>query len=340
MMRDFPSCFGESGVQIANSSSSLARSSPQNSVTCIYKSKVRGRPCLITVTWTKTLVGQGLTVSILVDDHGGDPPSSSRSLCRVEIKPWLLISKHRGCRKAPLSSSVSSTLDVHWDLSHAKFGAAPEPVQDYYVAVKDDRDVVLLLGDMEKEANKKLAGLGWDCDNAVLVGKRENVFGKKSYCTRAQFLDKGQAHSVVIECDQGGGALAEPCLVIRIDDRDVVRVRRLRWKFRGNCTIDVDGTGVEVLWDVHNWLFGGDCVGSNYGVFLFQTCPFPAESNNDKFCGSSSSNVSKPSCISSWWTSSSSSSSRGIEDDPHHQHQLQLQQGLGFSLILYAWKSE
>ncbi|KAI6695559.1 hypothetical protein NL676_023269 [Syzygium grande] len=291
MMRDFPSCFGESGVQIADSSSSLARYSPQNTVTCIYKSKIRGRPCLITVTWTKTLMGQGLTVSILVDDGGGDHPNSSRSLCRVEIKPWLLISKHRGCRKAPLSSSDSSTVDVHWDLSNAKFGAAPEPVQDYYVAVKDDRDVVLLLGDMEREAYKKLAGLGWARDNAVLVGKRENVFGKKSYCTRAQFRDKGQAHSVVIECDPGGGTPAEPCLVIRIDDRDV-------------------------------------------------TCPFWAESDAEKFCGSSSSSVSKPSCISSWWSASSPSSSRGIEDDPHHRHQLQLQQGLGFSLILYAWKSE
>ncbi|KAJ4956031.1 hypothetical protein NE237_012814 [Protea cynaroides] len=47
------------------------------------------------------------------------------------------------------------------------------------------------------------------------------------------------------------------------------QVKHLRWKCRGNQTILVDGLPVEVLWDVHNWLFG-IVLGS--AVFIFQTC--------------------------------------------------------------------
>jgi hypothetical protein len=45
-MRDFPSCFGENGVQVADSSSSSADKAVQNVVTYLYQCKLRGRSCL------------------------------------------------------------------------------------------------------------------------------------------------------------------------------------------------------------------------------------------------------------------------------------------------------
>ncbi|KAJ9540964.1 hypothetical protein OSB04_027470 [Centaurea solstitialis] len=57
--------------------------------------------------------------------------------------------------------------------------------------------------------------------------------------------------------------------------RDLDRVKRPRWKFRGNYTILVDGLPVEVYWDVYDWFNnnggGGKLIGGNV-VFLFQTC--------------------------------------------------------------------
>jgi hypothetical protein len=44
---------------------------------------------LITITWTKNLMGQGLSVGI--DDL------SNQCLCKVDIKPWLF-SKRKGSK--------------------------------------------------------------------------------------------------------------------------------------------------------------------------------------------------------------------------------------------------
>ncbi|OVA18850.1 Protein of unknown function DUF868 [Macleaya cordata] len=297
-MRDFPSCFGENGVQVADSSSSTSKTA-QNLVTCVYQSTLHGRSCLINVTWSKNLMGQGLSVG--VDDL------TNQCLCKVDIKPWLF-SKRKGCKSL---EADKSKVDIFWDLSLAKFGSGPEPLEGFYLAVVFDREMVLLLGNLTKEAYKKTNLAPIPC-NGAFIAKREHIFGKKVYCTKAQFFDNGQIHDVLIECDTIG--LREPCLVIRIDSKTVMQVKRLRWKFRGNQTILVDGLPVEVFWDVHNWLFGA--LGN--AVFMFQTC-LSAEK-------SWVSNTSSDSTVMPW------SCSETFRDS-------QLQ-GLGFSLILYAWKNE
>ena len=87
-MRDFPSCFGENGVQVADSSSSSSTTkAAQNVVTCVYQCKLHGRSCLITITWTKSLMGQGLSIGI--DDL------ANQCLCKVDIKPWLFSKKKK-----------------------------------------------------------------------------------------------------------------------------------------------------------------------------------------------------------------------------------------------------
>ncbi|KAF6144867.1 hypothetical protein GIB67_001878 [Kingdonia uniflora] len=299
-MRDFPSCFGENAVQIADSSSSTSRTA-QNLVTCVYQSRLQGRSYSINVTWSKNLMGQGLSVGI--------DGSSNQCVCKVDIKPWLF-SKRKGSKHL---DTDTSKVDIYWDLSSAKFGSGPEPLEGFYVAVVFYGEIVLLLGDMVKEVYKKttLAPLP---PKTVFVAKREHIFGKKCYVTRAQFYDKGKTHDVTIECDVVG--LNDPCLLIRVDSKTVVQVKRLKWKFRGNQTILVGGVAVEVFWDVHNWLFGTT---QGNAVFMFQTCR-PTE----KLWASN--NTSCEPTILPW------SCSQTFKDS-------QLQ-GLGFSLILYAWRND
>lgn len=304
IMRDFPSCFGENGVQVADSSSSSSSSAAkaaQNMVTCVYQCRLQGRSCLITVTWTKNLMGQGL--SVVIDDL------ANNCLCKVDIKPWLF-SKRKGSKNLEVDSGK---IDICWDLSNARFGVGPEPVEGYYLAVAFEQEMVLLLGDLKKEAIKKIDTSAQLNSNAVLIAKREHIVGKKFYGAKAQFCDKGRMHDVVIECDTVD--LMDPCLVIRIDSKTVMQVKRLKWKFRGNHTILVDGLPVEVFWDVHNWLFG-NALGN--AVFMFQTCL-----SAEKLWANQS--VIDPSAL-TW------SYSQKFRD--HQAH------GLGFSLILYAWKHE
>ncbi|KAE8660654.1 NAC domain-containing protein 68-like [Hibiscus syriacus] len=280
-MRDFPSCFGENGVQVADSSSSSsAAKASQNFVTCVYQCRLHRRLCLITVTWTKNLMGQGL--SIVIDD------STNHCLCKVDIKPWLF-TKRKGSKNLEVDCGK---IDICWDLSNARFGAGPEPIEGYFLAVAFEQEMVFLLGDLKKEAIKKVyaGGARLDSDTAA-----------------------GRTHDVTIECDTVD--LKDPCLVIRIDSKTVMNVKRLKWKFRGNHTILVDGEAVEVFWDVHNWLFGN---ATGNAVFMFQTCL-----SADKLCGN------QPGFDPSVFTLSYSQKFR--------DHQAQ---SLGFSLILYAWKHE
>jgi hypothetical protein len=70
-MRDLASCFSQSSVQVAHSSSS---SGGQNMVQFAYLAHLRRKPCRVTVTWNKVSMGQVLSVS--VDDY-----YSNRCLC-------------------------------------------------------------------------------------------------------------------------------------------------------------------------------------------------------------------------------------------------------------------
>ncbi|CAI0382223.1 unnamed protein product [Linum tenue] len=319
-MKDFPSCFGESGVQVADSSSSSASASAsgsssssnpgkaaQNLVTCVYQCKLRGASrrssCFVTVAWSRNLMGQGLGVTI--DDSFNHP------LCRVDIKPWLF-SKRKGCKNLEVDSDK---IDIYWDLSSAKFGSGPEPLEGFYLAVGFNQEMVLLLGDLKKEACKKFDGEGALLhSNAIFIAKKEHIFGRKFYGAKAQFCGEGQLHDVAIECDTVD-LLKDPCLVIRVDSKVVMQIKRLKWKFRGNGTILVDGLPVEVFWDVHDWLFGS---AAGNAVFMFQSCISAEKLWNGQL-------IFDPSAL----TMSDSQRFRDYQS-----------QGLGFSLVLYAWRND
>ncbi|PHU21931.1 hypothetical protein BC332_07038 [Capsicum chinense] len=303
-MRDFPSCFGENGVQVADASCSSVgvTKTPQNLVTCVYQCKLLGKSCLITVAWTKSLMGQCLSVEI--DDM------SHQCLCKVDVKPSLF-SKRKGSRSLEVSSSCK--IDIHWDFSLAKFGSGPEPIEGYYLAVVCKGKMVLAIGDLRKEAFKK-SNATPPLTNAMFISKREHIFGKRVFGTKAQFCYTGPIHEIIIECDSNVND--DPCLLVRIDSKTVMQVKHLRWKFRGNYTVLIDGLPVEVFWDVHNWLFS-----SNFGnaVFMFQTCL----SAEKLWTTQTLSDLS----VMPWpYTESTLSNSKSS--------------GLGFSLVLYVWKNE
>lgn len=300
-MRDFPSCFGENGVQVADascSSSSVSKAS-QNLVICKYQCKLVGKSCLVTVSWSKNLMGHCLGVEI--DDL------SHQCLCRVDVKPSLF-SKRKGSKSLDVKSCK---IDIYWDLSLAKFGSGPEPLEGFYVGVVCKGEMVLLLGDLRKEALKKTNAIP-SLFNTMFVAKREHVFGKRVYGCKAQFSDHGLVHSLTIECDVMNN---DPCLIVRVDSKTVMQVKHLQWKFRGNHTILIDGLPVEVFWDVHNWLFGSN---TGNAIFMFQTC-LSAEKlwSSQTFIDPSESR----------WASSKSFRESKFPSP-------------GFCFTLYAWKNE
>ncbi|CAH9080609.1 unnamed protein product [Cuscuta europaea] len=302
-MREFPSCFGENGVQVADTSCSSisgVNKTPQNLVTCVYQCRILHKICSVTISWSKNLMGQCLSVGI--DD------SSHHCLCKVDVKPSLF-SKRKGSKSLEVSSC---RIDLYWDLSGAKFGSGPEPSEGYYIALVCNGDMALVIGDMRKEAFKK-TNANATFPNALLVSKKEHVFGKRVFGTKVKFWDGGPVHDLMIECDTNG--VDDRSLYVRVDSKTVMQVRHLFWKFRGNYTILVDGLPVEVFWDVHKWLFGGTNFG-NAAVFMFQTC----SSAEKLWKGKSLSDDS----VLAWPSYSESSKSPG----------------LGFSLVLYAWKNE
>lgn len=302
-MKDFPSCFGENGVKVADFSSSNSNKAAQNVVNCVYYCRFHGQSCWITVNWSKSLMGQGFSVGI---DN-----SSSQCLCKMDVKPWLF-SRKKGSKG--LESDLCE-INIFWDLTMAEFGPGPEPLGGFYVGIVFEKQMVLLLGDMRREAFKRAMGAVPAPSSAVFVSKREHILGRRVYNTKAQFSGIGRVHDLVIECDMVSGS-SEPCLVIRVDSKPVMQVKRLRWKFRGNHTVVVDGVAVEVFWDAHNWLFGpahGDA------IFMFKT----RESGEGLWEGQMP--LYDPNTL--HWSRSQRFRDSQLQD-------------LGFSLILHAWKNE
>ncbi|KAL1213517.1 hypothetical protein V5N11_034159 [Cardamine amara subsp. amara] len=138
----------------------------------------------------------------------------------------------------------------------------------------EEEEVVLLLGDYKKKAFKRTKSRPALVE-AALFYKKENVFGKKSFSTRAKFNDRKKEHEIVVESSTGE---KEPEMCIRIDGIVLVQVRNLQWKFRGNQTVLVDKEPVQVFWDVYDWLFSAP--GTGHGLFIFKPEGGESEGSN------------------------------------------------------------
>ncbi|CAK9140764.1 unnamed protein product [Ilex paraguariensis] len=323
MMQDqigIPACFS-SGEKLTDDPAAVTRSG-QSVFMSVYRTKIADRCRLITVTWCKNLLLHGLSVSV------EGPDGESQYICKVELKPWYFWRK-QGSKRFIVDDKP---VDIFWDLKAAKFNGETEPSSEYYVAVVSDEEVVLLLGDLKKDAYRKTR-----CRPALidplLVSRREHIFGKKKYSTRVKFHEKGRFHEISIECKNrinNGGNLsngdslrgADPEMEIRIDGQLVIHVKHLQWKFRGNECVHVNKVRVEVYWDVHDWLFSP---GLRHALFIFKPTLL-------SISPSSVSNLSSPPLSSTPLSSQtgSSSSAEGFNSSGSSE----------FCLFLYAWKGQ
>uniref|UniRef100_A0A2C9UPA2 DUF868 domain-containing protein n=1 Tax=Manihot esculenta TaxID=3983 RepID=A0A2C9UPA2_MANES len=163
--------------------------------------------------------------------------------CKIDLKPWFFWSK-KGSKSFDLEGCH---IDIHWDLRSTRFFGSPKLCSDYYVALVSDGEVVLLT-----KARPAFV-------DPTLFYKKENVFAKKAFTMRAKFNEKKQEHDVVVESSTTGPK--DPEMWISIDGILVIHVKKLQWKFRGNQTVMVNKQQLQVLWDVHGWLFNSPGAG-------------------------------------------------------------------------------
>ncbi|CAL9775828.1 unnamed protein product [Musa acuminata subsp. burmannicoides] len=255
-MRDLVGCFANQAVRVAeatcasrDASSAVTELPIQNAITGFYRSLLSSRKELLTaVTWSRNQAGASLSVTV------EDGSSASSKLLR----------KKKG--SLSFASGGGSAIALHWDVSAATYASGPEPTKDFYVVVVADAELVLLLGDRWGEFVKKLDG-GLPVAEFRMVGRTEQVRGPGAYSTRAQLGDGGEEHEIEIVC-RGDERDAEGSeLHVAIDKERLVSVERLQWNFRGSKTILVDGSTVDVMWDMHDWWFSG---ASPCALFVFR----------------------------------------------------------------------
>lgn len=292
----------------------------------VYRTKFADQCRLITVTWCKNLLLYGLSVSVQGLDGG------NHSTCKVQQKPWCFWRK-QGSKHVVVDAKP---VDIFWDLKAAKFNGETEPSSEYYVAVVFDEEVVLLLGDMKKDAYRK-TGCRPALNDPILVSRKEHVFGKKKFATRVKFHEKGRFHDISIECknkSQNNGSIDnnnilngfDPEMEIRIDGHLVLLVKHLQWKFRGNEHVHLHRLRVEVYWDVHDWFFSP---GLRHALFIFKPTLLSSPHSSVSMTSSpplSSSSTSTP--LSS--NTACSGSTEGVNGSESYE----------FCLFFYAWKIE
>ncbi|KAJ6757322.1 SULFATE/THIOSULFATE IMPORT ATP-BINDING PROTEIN CYSA [Salix koriyanagi] len=175
---------------------------------------------------------------------------------------------NQGSKSLYLTHHHYQRIKLYWDFTRAEFSHnSAEPESCFYIAISCDARLEFFLGDLYSELSRRSGlvvtrQLGHE---PALLSRREHVFGRESYVSRANF--SGSMHEIGIECSGG-------MLVVKVDGEISLVIKRLVWKFRGNERIYVGGLEVEFFWDVFNWInndsrssLGG---GNGHGVFIFQ----------------------------------------------------------------------
>lgn len=253
----------------------------QSTVKCMYRAQIAGFWRGVTVLWSKNLMNYSLSISV-------ESMLSDRvSTFKIELKSWHFWGK-KGYKRF---EADGSKLEVFWDLRSAKFLGSPEPCSDYYVALVSQDEAVLLLGDNPEKAYKKVK-VRPPLVESVMIYKKEHVFSKKLFSTRAKLDQRKRAYDITVECSTSGPR--EPEMWISIDGNVKIHVTNLQWKFRGNQTVMIDKQPIQVFWDVHAWLFCAPA--SSYSLFIFKPGVQQEEdSDTGNETGDEESNYSGPS---------------------------------------------
>ncbi|KAM7274684.1 hypothetical protein ACFE04_016550 [Oxalis oulophora] len=250
-----------------------------NLTTCLYHTNLG----IFSLTWSNTLFGHSLhlqlhrhnnnsasssPVSLSTHHHHHHHPLSLMTLFHLHIKPFTFWKK-TGSKKL----SLITNSQIFWDLTRAKFGSRPEPQSGFYIVVVVENEIALIVGDLVKEGYSKTKSLNQGFDQALIL-RREHVYGNnnsnKVYTTKARL--NGRDREISIDCTVNCDAK----LIFNVDGKRVLLIKRLKWKFRGNEKIEVDGVTVQVSWDVYNWLFDSG-TDNAHAVFMFRF----EEPNND-----------------------------------------------------------
>ncbi|KAL1829344.1 hypothetical protein ACET3Z_007756 [Daucus carota] len=318
--------------------------------TSLYQTEIG----LFALTWSKNVLSRSLHVHYTSHDVVSDQSFPSFTL---HLKPFLFWKKH-GSRKLAVSPSLNAKNPrIFYDFSNAKFGSRPEPESGFYIAVVLDGDMILLIGDSQKQAYSRTKSSSSSSTsnpnpnpNQSMILKREHVRGAhRVYATKATFGDK--TRNILVDCRLVNN---KSSLILTIDNKRVLRIKHLEWKFRGNERIQVDGIQIQVSWDVHDWLFDEKDKDDGHALFMFkfeklgfsdddddssslwsqqrQSCGIGYEARKLKKGVLTSSTSS---CSSS--SLSSASSNSVMEWESIEENQLKLPSG--FSLLLYAWKN-
>ncbi|XP_027353495.1 uncharacterized protein LOC113863912 [Abrus precatorius] len=240
-------CFNQPNTPSSSSTNSYISQVPQNVVTCTYQTQLFNTPTYLTLSWSKTLFSHSLTIST--------PHIFSFTISLNPSTLYFFRTRH-----ASKSKSIHHRkLKLHWYFTHAKFiQNSAEPDSRFYIAISHNGMLQFFLGDLLHDFTRRHKNTFGSAD-AILVSRREHVFGSRSYVSRGVFM--GSKHEIEIEC--GGGVLS-----VKVDGETRLVVKRLAWKFRGYEKIFIDGVEVEFYWDVLSWVVNGD--GNGHGVFVFQ----------------------------------------------------------------------
>ncbi|XP_010245551.1 PREDICTED: uncharacterized protein LOC104589062 [Nelumbo nucifera] len=259
----FPSCFRPSPANFDDHHSPAPLPLPPptsgnaNLTTCLYYTNLG----VFALTWCRNVIGRDLQIDIRFDDQEDEDLFPSY---RLHMKPFFFWRKY-GSKRLHVNGPTKKKVEIYWDLTRAKFVASsPEPQSGFYVAVVVDGVMTLLVGDSQREVYGRSKTRKPNRRSQVLISRREHVFGNKVYTTRARF--GGKTRDISIDCSVSGD---EPRLCFSVDRKRVLQIKRLKWKFRGNERIEVDGVPIQVSWDVYNWLFEGG-VEDGHAVFMFK----------------------------------------------------------------------
>lgn len=215
---------------------------------------------MITISWFTTQAGHRDV--IMSFDH--DPSSSFQ----LGTNTGLFRKSRSHHRKV---EHRNSEVEVFWDFSKAVYETGPEPVDGFYVLVTVDSELGLALGDLatqEAICKKLKVCASGDTPKFSLVSRRENLSGDSMYSTKARFGKTGIVHDVLIKHRDESEGQTHPVLCVYVDKKIVLKVKRLQWNFRGSQTIFVDGSAIDLLWNVHDWFFGP---GTRCATFMFRT---------------------------------------------------------------------
>ncbi|CAN6979255.1 unnamed protein product [Brassica rapa subsp. trilocularis] len=210
---------------------------PNPTTTCTYHTNVG----VFFLSWSQSFLRRSLHLHFYhcssANCYLHSPDCYSHSVpftFRLEIKPLTFWRKH-GSKKI----SRKPDIRVTWDLTHARFGSGPDPVSGFYVAVLVSGKVGLLVGDSLKHRPKR----------QILVSRGENLFGNRVYHKKIKI--KGKVREIGIDVKVHDDAT----LRFSVDNKKVLKIEQLQWKFRGNAKVVIDDLTIQLSWDVYNWMF-------------------------------------------------------------------------------------